>query len=190
MSDFILASRSPRRKALLEQLGLSPQIVPSDVDESVEDGEAPVIYAQRVAWAKAEACVSSLPVLASDTVVALDGRSLGKAEGVDAARAMLQALSGRTHYVHTAVVVRGLESASTVVTAEVSFRSLGRFEVERYLETDEPWDKAGAYGIQGLGGAFVEHIEGSYSGVVGLPITETLRLLALNGVHPPEATRK
>jgi len=182
----VLASRSPRRKALLERVGLRPRIVPSDVDERIEDGEAPILYAQRVAWAKAEACDDPVPVLASDTVVALDGQSLGKAHHVDEARTMLRALSGRTHYVHTAVVVRGPESISTVVTAEVSFRPLGDYEIERYIETDEPWDKAGAYGIQGWAGAFVEHIEGSYSGVVGLPLTETLRLLAVNGVHPPE----
>jgi septum formation protein len=186
LSDFVLASRSPRRKTLLERVGLNPRIIPSDVDESIREGEAPILYAQRVAWSKAEACPDEAPVLASDTVVALDGRSLGKAHDVDEARAMLRTLSGRTHYVHTAVVVLGIESVSTVVTAEVTFRALGDHEVERYVETDEPWDKAGAYGIQGWGGAFVEHIEGSYSGVVGLPLTETLRLLALNGVHPPK----
>ncbi|MGF1508320.1 MAG: Maf family protein [Myxococcota bacterium] len=181
---FILASRSPRRRMLLEQAGLSPDIVPADVDEAPQEGEAPAEYALRVAWAKAEAvAVDERVVLASDTVVALDGVSLGKASDREHASRILHRLSGRSHWVHTAVVVLGRRSFEEIVSAEVSFRRLSALEIGRYLDTDEPYDKAGAYGIQGHGGAFVDRLSGSYSAVVGLPMKETLRMLEAAGVE-------
>lgn len=179
---FVLASASPRRRELLAQVGLHPAVRPVDVDETPRAGEVPLDYVLRVAVAKAEA--SDAPAcLAADTVVALDGQSLGKARDRDHARRLLQWLSGRDHLVHSAVVVRvGERLGWDVVTTEVRFRRLPEAEIEAYLLTDEPYDKAGAYGIQGRGGAFVERISGSYTNVVGLPVAETLRLLDAAGL--------
>ncbi len=186
MAPFVLASASPRRRALLASAGLRPEVRPADVDETPRAAEAPVAYALRVALDKAAAVHvdGGPPVLAADTVVALDGACLGKGSDPDEARRMLRALSGRSHAVHTAVVVRAEVVHCDVVTTEVRFRRLGEAEIERYVATGEPRDKAGAYGIQGEGGALVASVRGSYSNVVGLPLEETLRLLALVGVAP------
>jgi septum formation protein len=179
---FVLASRSPRRKALLAAVGLHPQIVAADVDESPLFGEAPIPYALRVAEAKAAAIDGDRAVLAADTVVALDGRILSKGtEPSDAAR-IIRELSGRWHAVHTAVVLRGERTLVDLVSTEVRFRELAEDEIERYVATKEPVDKAGAYGIQGEGGALVAEVRGSYTNVVGLPLEETLRLLRLAGL--------
>jgi septum formation protein len=183
LTGYVLASRSPRRRDLLASVGETPEVRPSEVDETPLEGEAPLDYVVRVAWAKAEACASDDPVLASDTVVALDGECLGKAEDRARARGMLNRLSGRSHWVHTAVVLLADPHRQAVVSAEVVFRPLSALEIERYLDTSEPYDKAGAYGIQGRGGAFVDRIFGSYSAVVGLPVKETLQLLDAAGLR-------
>jgi septum formation protein len=174
---FVLASQSPRRRWLLASVGLEFDVRPADVDETPHPGEAPDAYAARVALDKARA-VEAEVVLAADTVVALDGTILTKAWSEPEAIAMLRRLSGRTHYVHTAValVAAGIEH-ETIVTTEVRFRTLGDAEIRRYVASGEPMDKAGAYGIQGDGGALVAEVRGSYTNVVGLPLEETLALL-------------
>lgn len=186
--DLILASASPRRRELLAQLGVTHLIDPADIDETVRPGEAPEDYVQRMAREKA-ACVAARhtldfqSVLAADTTVVIDGDILGKPADMFDGLAILARLSGRSHQVMTAICLQS--SAGVVeerVTTEVQFIQLSRELCEAYLATDEPWDKAGAYGIQGLGGAFVSSIHGSYSNVVGLPLTETWQLLAANGI--------
>ena len=167
---------------MLASVGLHPEIVAADVDETPLPGEAPIPYALRVATSKANAILDPRPVLAADTVVALDGRILAKAEDPDDAVRMIRELSGRWHAVHTAVVLRGERTLSDLVTTEVRFRDLSDAEIRRYVDTREPMDKAGAYGIQGEGGALVAEVRGSYTNVVGLPLEETLRLLQLMGL--------
>ncbi len=176
---FVLASASPRRRQLLASVGLQPEVRPSDIDETPLPEEAPVAYALRVARGKAAACDSSLPVLAADTVVTIDGECLGKAKDRAHAIELLQKLSGRSHLVHTAVALKVSEKEQyqELVSTSVRFRELGLEEIERYIDSGEPMDKAGAYGIQGLGGALVAEVHGSYSNVVGLPLEETLKLL-------------
>jgi septum formation protein len=182
-----LASASPRRRALLEQIGVSYVVRVADVDETQAAGEPPMRYVRRLAEAKA-ACVwgesgASAPVLAADTAVVLDGRVLGKPDGAAAAMAMLESLSGRAHEVYTAVALcsgAGLEMLVNV--SEVRFRPTTAQERRAYCETGEPFDKAGGYGIQGYGAVFVERLSGSYSSVMGLPLCETARLLERAGV--------
>lgn len=179
---FVLASASPRRRDLLAQVGLYPRIQPADVDEGVRPGESPAGYAVRVAADKARAVASAEPVLAADTVVALEDRSLGKPASEAEAKAMLTVLSGRTHHVHTGVVlVLGGAQHDLLVTTEVRFRQLSGAEIEAYVATGEPLDKAGGYGVQGRGGALTAEIRGSYTNVVGLPLEETLALLSREG---------
>jgi len=187
--DFLyLASASPRRRALLEQIGVAFDVRVPDVDETPEDGEPPEVYVRRIAEAKAEAVWAETssrprPVLAADTTVVLDGRVLGKPQALDEALAMLEALSGRTHRVLTAVALRAEGGLSSVVSeSEVRFRTTTEAERRAYCATGEPFDKAGGYGIQGFGAVFVEHLAGSYSGVMGLPLCETALLLARAGV--------
>ncbi len=154
---------------------------PSAIDETPDPDEAPLPYVRRMAREKALAVAASdtETILAADTVVALDGRVLGKPADVDAARATLRMLSGRTHRVHTAVALRtGGRVLARVTTTRVTFRTLTDDELARYVATGEPFDKAGGYGIQGHGGALVERVVGSYTNVVGLPLAETLALLA------------
>ena len=191
---LLLASRSPRRAELLRTLGVAFRVIDVEVDETTRVGEAPVDYVRRLARDKAVAGQAvagdaSLPVLAADTTVVLDGAILGKPLDDADARAMLARLAGRTHEVLTGVAVidaRGwLDDA--VVATRVSFRALSPAEIAAYVASGEPADKAGAYGIQGLGGALVERIDGSYSNVVGLPLVETLALLDAAGV--PHALR-
>jgi septum formation protein len=185
---FILASSSPRRQELLATAGVEFSCQPADIDESVHVGEAPDTYVQRMARDKA-AVVSarqvdaSYRVLAADTSVIIDGEILGKPADYGEAMAFLMRLSGRQHRVITALCLQ-TEAGVTMRSEEttVQFMQLRRQQCEAYLATDEPWDKAGAYAIQGLGGAFVERIEGSYSNVVGLPLAQTLELLAEYGV--------
>ncbi len=187
MSGFILASRSPRRRDLLASVGLHPRVMASDVDESVAPGEAAIAYGERVAAAKVAACRASAPVLAADTVVTLGGEVFGKPADAAGAARMLRRLSGRRHQVHTAVALRPKEGESPrviVVTTQVGFRMLTEGEIDRYVASGEPLDKAGAYGIQGLGGALVADVSGSYSNVIGLPLVETLALLAPLGIVP------
>jgi len=186
--DFLyLVSASPRRRALLEQIGIAFEVRAPTVDETLGPGEPPETYVRRLAEAKAEAVwgetAGRRPVLAADTTVVLDGRVLGKPQGLEEAAAMLEALSGRTHRVLTAVALRSAAGLSTVLsTSEVRFRPTTDGERRAYCATGEPFDKAGGYGIQGLGAVFVEHLSGSYSGVMGLPLCETALLLQRAGI--------
>jgi septum formation protein len=191
---IVLASASPRRRELLAQLGVPHEVLAVDVDEAPLPGEPPAVLAQRLARAKAVAgharAGGSRTVLGSDTVVVVDGVAFGKPEGRADALRMLAALSGRDHQVMTAVAVavpgnagRVLESLSTTT---VRMRAIAPGEAEAYWQTGEPLGKAGAYAIQGLGAAFIEHIEGSYSGVMGLPLYETAALLQAVANSPNE----
>jgi septum formation protein len=185
--DLYLASRSPRRLALLGQLGLRAAVVAVDLDECPRTGEGAREYVQRLALGKARAGAGSVagdaqrPVLGADTAVVLDGHILGKPAHAGDAVAMLRSLSGREHHVLTAVAVIGRREQVRVSTTRVRFRPLSTTEAAAYWATGEPCDKAGAYGIQGLGALFVEHLSGSYSGVVGLPLFETAAMLRHEG---------
>jgi septum formation protein len=185
--DLVLASGSPRRLQLLAALGLRCEVAPVDIDETPRPGEAPPDCARRLAVAKAAEAVARRPagslVLAADTVVALREEILGKpADAADAAR-MLRRLSGRRHEVHTAVAAqRGEMVACRLSSSRVTFRNLTDHEIEAYVATGESLDKAGGYGIQGLAAIFVTRLDGSYSGVVGLPLYETAELLNAFGV--------
>ena len=193
-----LASRSPRRQELLRQLGIefaelqlreAPGRDP-DIIESAREGEAPQEYGKRVARLKASVGwhrmtrrgLAPRPVLAADTEVVVDGAVLGKPKDPTDAITMLTALSGRTHEVLTAVAVRWeAKLAQGVSTSQVAFRVIPKDEIERYIATGEPFDKAGAYAIQGKAAVFVRHLEGSYSGVMGLPLYETAEILSRIG---------
>lgn len=185
---FILASSSPRRQELLATVGVEFSCQPADIDESVRAAEAPEVYVQRMARDKAAVVAArqvgaNYCVLAADTSVIIDGEILGKPADYSEALAFLLRLSGRRHRVITALCVQTDAGVSTrCVETTVQFVNLEQQQCDVYLATDEPWDKAGAYAIQGLGGAFVETIEGSYSNVVGLPLAQTLQLLAEHGV--------
>ena len=187
--DFIyLASASPRRSALLEQIGVAFRVTPASISESQRPGEPAEAYATRLAVEKADAvwvqaaADAPLAVLGADTTVVLDGRMLGKPTDADDAFTMLTALSGRAHRVVTAVALRHEGGMATAIgSAEVAFRDTTPAERHAYCATGEPFDKAGGYGIQGKGAVFVESIRGSYSAVVGLPLAETARLLASIG---------
>lgn len=182
-----LASRSPRRAELLRVLGVAFERVDVDVDETGHPGEAPRAYVERVARAKAAAARARLPgavpLLAADTTVALEARIFGKPADADEAVAMLTALAGTRHDVHTAVVVDAGAPACVVVSTAVTFAPLAAGTIAAYVASGEPFDKAGGYGVQGLGGALVTRIEGSYSAVVGLPLAETAGLLDAAGVR-------
>ncbi len=181
---IVLASGSPRRKELLEQLGFALEIRPSDIDESVLPGEDPHTYVRRLATEKAKA--SARPgdlVIAADTTVAVDGQIIGKPDDREHARTILEMLSGRTHDVYTGfAVAHESRLYSEVVTTQVTFSALTAFEIEWYLETGEPFDKAGAYGLQGKGGAFVKSVSGSVTNVIGLPVSELLVALQSFGM--------
>ena len=180
-----LASTSPRRREILSALQLKFSVGHVDVDETPKVGEAPADMALRLARAKAEAGIAGACdlILAADTVVAVDGRSLGKPADERDCLDMLDALSGRSHKVLTGVALRGPDGTITALSAtDVYFREISRDEALAYWQSGEPADKAGAYAIQGLGGVFVERIEGSYSGVVGLPVFETVTLLREAGL--------
>ena len=185
---LILASASPRRRELLTQLGVSYVCDPADIDETPLGGEIPGDYVERMAREKAAAVAGRYSmhehaVLAADTTVVLDDEILGKPRDHFHGLAMLARLSGRCHSVLTAVCLQhGAGSSCELVETKVQFVSLARETCEAYLATDEPWDKAGGYGIQGLGGAFVRSLAGSYSNVVGLPLCETWQLLVSNGI--------
>lgn len=208
---LILASRSPRRAQLLAQIGLAFEVRAADVDESVRPGEAAADYVVRLARAKAAAVLAGAGTgtggcaaggsavagasadagtsadalaLGADTAVVLDGRVLGKPAGAEDAVAMLLALSGRTHQVMTGVAVCGAAGVrSACVVTDVTFRAIEPWEAEAYARTGEGADKAGGYGIQGIGGIFAVRLRGSYSAVVGLPLAETERLLRACGME-------
>jgi septum formation protein len=188
--DFVyLASGSPRRRELLQQIGVSFRVVGMAVDEAVLPDETPLAYVTRLAAAKALAGwersrdAHQVPVLAADTAVVLDGRILGKPADREDAEGMLGQLSGRTHEVLTAIALRTASGLQTRISrSEVTFRSIAAAEVRAYWETGEPSDKAGAYAIQGRGAIFIADLRGSYSGVMGLPLFETAELLQSAGV--------
>ena len=184
---LILASGSPRRRQLLEQIGLTFAVRSSDVDESVSPGLTPAQVVESLSARKGEAVAAEAApgdlVLSADTVVSLDGAILGKPRDRAEAEAMLTALSGRTHQVYTGVTLLqdGRRLTEHEVTA-VTFRPLSPGEIAAYVSTGEPMDKAGAYGIQGLGGLLVEGIRGDYHNVMGLPICRLGRMLLDFGV--------
>jgi septum formation protein len=189
-----LASRSPRRRDLLAQMGVHFDTIAfrnaprdeAEVDETPEADEVPHVYVERVARAKAEygwrvidtRKLLPQPVLAADTTLDLDGEIIGKPVDADDAQRILEYLSGKTHRVLTGVAVAFEGRVESVISAsEVRFGRIARTDIRRYVATGEPMDKAGAYGIQGRAGLFVEHLAGSYSGVMGLPLFETAELL-------------
>ena len=176
-----LASRSPRRKALLDQIGVAYEIIGTDVEEIRRNDEPAAGYVMRVAAAKAEAARAVAPhprpILAADTEVILDNRILGKPQDRRAAVDMLMSLSGRTHRVLTAVVLLHDRFEARLNESTVSFRPLTIKECEAYCDFEIPYDKAGGYGIQDRAAAFISRIEGSYSGIMGLPLFETAQLL-------------
>ena len=196
-----LASKSPRRRDLLRQIGVNFDVLTfragergedADVDETPLPGEAVERYVERLALAKAQAGMRRVlwrkllphPVLAADTTLEVDGEIVGKPHDAAEAHAILERLSGRRHRVLTAVAMSdGERTRSRLSVSEVAFRSLGEHDIRRYVATGEPFDKAGAYGIQGHAAIFVEEIRGSYSGIMGLPLFETAALLDIFG-HP------
>ena len=186
--ELILASGSPRRKALLAQVGLFPKVCASSIDESVLANESASSYVLRVAKEKALAYQRKFGVkeaiLAADTVVALDGECLHKTADRSQIASNLAKLSGQTHLVMTAVALRLPDERmiSFMESTMVRFRQLSSMEIEKYIESGEASDKAGSYGIQGLGGGFVASIHGSYTNVVGLPLEETFELLKQEGL--------
>ncbi|MGA7540738.1 MAG: Maf family protein [Steroidobacteraceae bacterium] len=182
-----LASMSPRRRELLAQIGVPHSVAAAHVDESLLSGESAREYVARLARLKATAVRErgeSLPVLAADTSVVLDGAVYGKPAGRAEGLAMLEALAGRTHEVLTAVALAGARGvALRLNSSSVRFRAIGRAEMEAYWESGEPRGKAGGYAIQGYGAVFVAELRGSYSGVMGLPLLETAELLREAGVR-------
>jgi septum formation protein len=181
---LVLASGSPRRHQLLVSIGVDFTAIAPDIDERPAEGEDPVAYVERLAREKAAAVPVEAGdvVVAADTTVALDRRILAKPADAADARRMLRALSGRSHDVHTAVAVRvGERVVSAVVTTRVCMVELGDDDLDWYLATGEPLDKAGAYALQEGGGLFVDRVEGSASNVVGLPLAVLAELLAAEG---------
>jgi len=180
--QLLLASASPRRSDLLEQIGVSFSVLAVDIDESRREGESPVDYVSRLAVEKAQAGFSrqegQLPSLGADTIVVFDDQIFGKPQDQKQAETMLLALSGKVHSVYTAVAIdNGADTAMAIAETRVGFRTINQSECLTYWQTGEPQGKAGAYAIQGRGGVFVEKLEGSYSAVVGLPLAETEQLL-------------
>ena len=199
---LVLASASPRRLALLEQAGLKPDLLnPTDIDETPHRRETPRAFTLRMAQEKAQAAWNApavrglegeVFVLAADTVVALGRRIMGKPADREEARHMLRLLSGRAHRVWTglALITPKGSMRTRIIDTKVRFKRLSREEIDAYLDTDEWRGKAGAYAIQGRAGVFVRHINGSYSSVVGLPLYETVSLLAGNGYPVLQAWRE
>ena len=184
MQQCILASASPRRVELLRQIGLKFEVRPSDIDERLMAGELAEDYVRRLAAEKArvQACEDHV-VIAADTIVLIDQSILGKPDGRQQGLEMLMRLSGRSHAVMTGVAVTGPSGLITQsVLSTVRFKAFDRSFAERYWATGEPIDKAGSYGVQGLGAVFIEHLEGSYSNVMGLPLFETVQMLETMGV--------
>lgn len=190
MSPLIyLASRSPRRGELLNQIGVPHEVVKVDVNEGWHQGEPARDYVVRLALAKARAGRQRLtlgqkrPVLAADTAVVVDDEILGKPCNQDDALRMMELLSGRSHEVCTGVALLDEQERSRLSVSEVRFREIRSAEAQAYWESGEPADKAGGYAIQGLGAVFVEELRGSFSGVMGLPLFETAELLKESGIR-------
>lgn len=179
----ILASQSPRRRELLATLGLEFQVANADIDESVRTDEAAFDYVLRLAQQKAQAVAAQINdaqavIIGSDTSVIFEAQILGKPLDEEDFSKMMKQLSGQTHQVMTAVaMVQGSKLISMVISTDVVFKSLSNEVIARYWQTGEPADKAGGYGIQGFGSFLVDHIRGSYSAVVGLPLSETAQML-------------
>lgn len=191
--QLVLASASPRRKELLDQIGVRYLVYPVDIDETPKHAEMAQHYVNRVASEKSAACQAvcdkDLPILAADTSVVIDGCILGKPENEAHAMEMLMQLSGHTHRVYSAISLRNSAQAEgdffhhqALSITEVKFRKIEPAEITAYWKTGEPQGKAGAYAIQGLASVFVESIKGSFSGVVGLPLFETVELLSKQGI--------
>ena len=186
--NLILASKSPRRRYLLEQAGLKFKVIPSQFDERAVPLTDPAAYARRLARAKADDIAAQYPdhwVIGADTIVLIDNRVLGKPADPVEARAMLKRLSAQTHQVYTgyAICCRNLgRQFDEAVCTDVTFKALSDDEIEWYIHTDEPFDKAGAYAIQGLGTFLVKRVNGSYTNVVGLPVCEVIEYLIKQNV--------
>jgi septum formation protein len=185
--SIYLASRSPRRRELLQQMAVDFAVIAPDIDESVQAGETPERYVRRIAEEKARAGQTLLkdgltkPVLAADTAVIVNDRIFGKPVDDADARRMLKQLSGNTHRVMTAVSLAGSENLHHAISvSEVRFAVLSETDIDWYVSTGEGSDKAGSYAVQGLGAIFIEQIKGSYSGIMGLPIRETAQLLKMD----------
>lgn len=183
---IILASSSPRRRELLDQIQVSYEVLPVDIDESHILGETAEQFVKRLAVEKAQAGYQQKPhcfVLGSDTIVVINSMILGKPENKAHAVEILSLLSGNTHQVMTAVAIHSDEYKACVVSvSEVEFAELTSSQIEAYWETGEPEDKAGAYGVQGIAAQFIKKIRGSYSGIMGLPLFETAQLLEKSGI--------
>jgi len=188
--QLVLASASPRRAELLDQIGITYLVHPVDIDETAHAGEPPLDFVLRLAREKALCAkqnmgqaFADLPILGSDTIVVIDGEILGKPQNDEHAVRMLTRLSGGQHEVHTAVVVIGRDAeVSEISTSVVEFAELDDELIHNYVRLSEPLDKAGAYAIQGRAAQFIKSIAGSYSGIMGLPLFETANMLALLGV--------
>jgi septum formation protein len=184
---ILLASSSPRRRELLTMIGIPHEVIPADIDESYLPGEVPLAHAERLAREKAGAVSARHPeaiVIGADTIVVIDSVVLGKPKDAGDAARMLRELSGRTHTVFTAVAVQcdaRIESGVEAVT--VTFRHLSDAEIVSYIDTGEPMDKAGAYGIQGFGATIVERIDGDFFAVMGLPLGRMVGLMERIGVR-------
>lgn len=190
-AQIILASASPRRRELLQQIGLTALVQAVDIDESRQIDEEVGVFVERLAMEKAQLGFDTiknekaLPVLGSDTIVEIDGTVLGKPENRQHATEMLTQLSGKVHEVHTSVAIvthdkKLIDTSST----HVQFKKLDATEIDSYINSGEADDKAGAYAIQGIAAQFIQNINGSYSGVMGLPLYETVELLKQCGVRP------
>ena len=185
-----LASKSPRRQELLQQIGIDFELVAVEIDESPLPGESAESYVKRMAIEKSSHAWQdhmTKPLLSADTTVVVEGNILGKPTDEADFKNMMKQLSGQTHKVMTAIAVTldGKTDSKTSIS-EVSFRHLTEMEIHRYWQSGEPHDKAGGYAVQGLGAIFIEQISGSYSGIMGLPLFETAELLQAFGVTVPE----
>lgn len=197
-NTIYLASASPRRREILVSLGFQPVLLAAETDETARPGEAVADYVARMARQKNVAArqlaaqrglALAQPLLSADTVVALDNAILGKPRDAAHARELLESLSGREHQVWTAVCVSlGGQTLESAQRSDVRFKELSAQEIAAYIASGEPLDKAGAYGIQGIGGVFVAHLSGSFSGVMGLPVFETVQLLRQLGAPVPPFT--
>ena len=190
-AQIILASASPRRRELLAQIGVEVMVQSVDIDETQKHNEPVMVYVQRLAMEKAQRGFDTiknekrLPVLGSDTIVEIDGLILGKPENRQQAKKILQQLSAQKHTVHTSVaIVTEEKSIIGTCSSQVLFKTLEDQEIDLYLATGEADDKAGCYAIQGIAAQFIKNINGSFSGVMGLPLYETAQLLQQCGIWP------
>ncbi|MSR17031.1 MAG: septum formation inhibitor Maf [Methylococcaceae bacterium] len=187
MPQIILASASPRRRELLNQINVRHLVQTVDIDETPFENEQPENYVQRLALEKALACRKKfnpkLPILAADTTVVLRDKIMGKPQNEMDAFMMLSQLSGKTHKVFTAIALLGCHQNVVISSTEVTFKTLTENEIHAYWKSGEPLDKAGSYAIQGKGSIFIERINGSFSGVMGLPLFETAQLLVTENIE-------